>query len=267
MIDLSSALTVRFGDCDAGWISMWITAKNNRMEVRLSHIYDPIPDLLAWLESITIGVQKCGFSVDEEGSFTYFDAIRSQKSMRLKINKSYGSIKIDLDLTRRELVKEFYESLINFAHSDQYIPSQWETSSLADIVERETGKPVNEWIDFAIHLDRRNLQKQIWRFDPQITQNPLYFEKEFTGSEEELLELTGKNLKEAHGLPYYWSLNDWEDIKNETDRRYYLMEECLSENVISWKGCPLRKMRSPLIENWLASPEQPEWMFWRRWLL
>ena len=55
---LNQNLAVKFGDCDAGWISMLLTSGESSLSVSLSHVYDPLPDMLAWLEAITIGVEE-----------------------------------------------------------------------------------------------------------------------------------------------------------------------------------------------------------------
>ena len=63
-------LAIKFGDCDAGWILMRLSNDECSLVVRMSHFLDPLPDMLAWLEAIVIGVQHCEFRVDEEGRFT-----------------------------------------------------------------------------------------------------------------------------------------------------------------------------------------------------
>jgi hypothetical protein len=63
-------LTIKFGDCDAGWILMRLSNGESSLVVRMSHWLDPLPGMLAWLEAISIGVEECGFRVDrEEGDF------------------------------------------------------------------------------------------------------------------------------------------------------------------------------------------------------
>ncbi len=51
---------------------MDVSHGSDTFSVNLSHIYEPLPSLLAWLEAISTGVEQCSFEIDEEGSIVQF---------------------------------------------------------------------------------------------------------------------------------------------------------------------------------------------------
>ena len=54
-------ISVDFIRCEVGWIDFRITAGNQSVVVKASEVFDPFPDLLAWLEAMAVGVQECAF--------------------------------------------------------------------------------------------------------------------------------------------------------------------------------------------------------------
>lgn len=268
-------LSVKFGDCDAGWISMLLTSEESSLSVRLSHIYDPLPKMLAWLEAITIGVEECGFRVDEEGVFVNFSArreFRASENWRaytaLNIVPEYDIQPLQVTLPTYDLVGIFYRTFREFADSSAYVREQWEYSTLEQAMYEQSGMTASAWIDAVIALEPRQLQMALWRLDPQILATPPNY-LDNIGTEAELVELTGETRAEAGGLPCYWLLPPelWGQhaAKDEQARRVFL-EECLQEPQSSWRGTPWRRMHSSLIENWLASESSEPWAYWKKWL-
>ena len=269
-------LTVKFGDCDAGWIRMLLTVGESSLTVRLSHIYDPLPDMLAWLEAITIGVEECGFRVDEEGAFVNFSAhkqLRADDQSRvytvINIVPQYDVQPLQAIMPTTDLVAAFYRAFRTFADSPGYVRKQWEYLTLEQVIHEQLGMTASAWIDSVISLELRQLQMALWRLAPQILVNSgSYLDN--IGTEAELMELTGKTIGEAGGLPCYWPLPQelWGPYakKNEQAQRKFL-EECLPEQIGSWGGTPWRRMRSSLIEHWLASESSKPWAYWKRWLI
>lgn len=277
-------LTVKFGDCDAGWLSMLLTAGERSLTARLSHLLDPLPDMLAWLEAIVIGVEECGFRIDQEegdffdenGAFVNFSASKQLRAIPehraytiLNVTPPYGSQPLQATLPTYDLVRIFYRAFREFADSTAYVREQWEYLTLEQMVHEQSGMTANAWIDSVIALEPRQLQKALWRLEPQIlTAPPNYLDD--IGTEADLMELTGKTRAEAGGLPYYWSLppelwGPYADGDDQARRKY--LEECLPEPLqSSWRGTPWRKMRSSLIENWLVSEIPVPWSYWKKWL-
>jgi hypothetical protein len=267
-------LTVKFGDCNAGWISMLLTSGERSLTVRMSHFLDPLPKMLAWLESIAIGVEECGFRVDEEGAYVNFLASKQFFASHecraytiLNVTPQYDVQPLQVTLPTYDLVGIFYRAFREFADSPEYVRTQWEYLTLEQVMYEQSGMTASAWIDSVISLEPRQLQMALWRLDPQIL-NPEDW-LDFIGTEAELMELTGKTIGEAGGLPCYWPLPQelWGQYanKDELAQRKFL-EECLPEQFGSWSGTPWRRMRSALIENWLESESLEPWAYWKRWL-
>jgi len=69
-------LEIEYYDAEAGWINIRLKAGNKIYEERMSHVFDPLPDLKCWLEAIVIGVEQTSFTFDNEGNVIKFDAQR-----------------------------------------------------------------------------------------------------------------------------------------------------------------------------------------------
>lgn len=269
-------LTIKFGDCDAGWILMRVSNGVCSLVVTMSHFLDPLPDMLAWLEAILIGVQQCEFRVDEEGRFTTFAAIREFRPKEdwraytiLNINQEDVAQPLLVTLPTFELVGVFYRAFREFAESPEYVRKNWERITLEDVVNERLGMTADAWIDSVIAFESRELQKVIWKIDPFIETKPAIYMDDL-GTEAELMELTGQTRAAAGGLPRYCVLPQelWGRYatSNEQARREYLKEHLSESLFTSWDGMPWRKMRSALIEDWLASVSPGTHSYWERWL-
>ncbi len=270
---IEESLTVKFSNCDAGWISMAISSDGTVLNARLSHWLDPLPDMLAWLEAIAVGVNECSFTVDEEGTYVQFCACRSYKNDRayttLTITPSYDVEPIKSTLPTFDLVETIYRSFREFSESDVYLPEQWEHFTLNRKLTEKLGISAEDWIDSAIGMSSRELQKAIWLLDPSIIVNPKP-DDESIGTEAELLELTCESRANAGGLPNYWFVPKevWgESFEGHEQARRTFLEECLTEKVYpNWDGVPWNQMRSNLIEKWLIREVTPAYYFWEKWL-
>lgn len=275
-------MTVKFGDCNAGWISMLLTVGEHSLTVQMSHWLDPLPDMLAWLEAIVIGVEECGFRVDREegdffdaeGAFFNFSASKQpcasherRASTIFNVTPPYGAQPLQVTLPTYDLVGIFYRAFREFADSPEYVRTQWEYLTLEQVMYEQFGMTASAWIDSVIALETRQLQMALWRLDPQILDPEDCLDD--IGTEAELMELTGKTIGEAGGLPCYWPLPQelWGLYakKDEQAQRKFL-GEYLPEQIGSWGGMPWRRMRSSHIENWLVSESSEPWVYWKRWL-
>lgn len=269
-------LTIKFGDCDAGWIPMRLSNGECSLVVTMSHFLDPLPDMLAWLESIMVGVQRCGFRVDEEGRFTNFSAEREfhpKENWRaytiLNIVQEEAAQPLQMTLPTFELVGVFYRAFREFAGSSEYVRKNWERITLEDVVNEQIGITAVAWIDSVILLEPRELQKAFWKIDPYIERNPKSY-MDNLGTDAELMELTGQTRAEAGGVPRYCLLPQelWgRYAKRDVQAQREYLKEYLSESLYtSWAGMPWRKMRSSLIEEWLDSESSTPHSYWERWL-
>jgi hypothetical protein len=222
---------------------------------------------LAWLEAVSTGVEQCSFEIDEEGSMVEFKAIsRGSGNVHFQLEPSYESTKLDLNLSARELVGAMYRAFVEFSESPDYKPQEWESYSLSDAVRDHTELTQLEWIDSMLTLNRRELQKAIWRLDRcTCVDNEYARQSENFASDDEVLELTGKPAV-AETLLSYWHCDSWEKLTSETEKTKFLLE-ALEERINSWDGLPWPRMRSVMLETWLQSPAEKPYQEWRRWLV
>lgn len=263
----AESLFIRFYDCEYGWIHLRLDVGVQIAELRLSHVYDPFSDLMAWLESIVIGVPVCAFDLDEEGHVVTWQAKRfwqhGKELLHVTLLAEYEQRHwLDILLPSRVWVAAVYGAMVRFSESPDYRPEHWERKSLRQAFEESTGQTAEAWLETLLGLSRREVQKAIWRFAPEILYNPYDYPdtRDCIGTSEELFELTGRTQTDEHpGLPSYWLIEGWETL-DLAERRKELLE-CLDEKVNSWGGLPLRQFRSKLIENWLQS-DKPYWGNW-----
>ena len=97
-------------------------------DIVLSQAYDPITQLLAWLEALAAGLHTCAFDFDDENAIVHICAQDGPNSgMQLSIHRSADELPLfDAVVERESIVFGFYAALVAFSESDAYAPAQWE---------------------------------------------------------------------------------------------------------------------------------------------
>ena len=108
-------------------------------------LWNPIPDLLQWLEQIAAGAFKCTLSFDEEGPQTELNFYQTDGMARLVIERcdSYGSACLESWVDPLQLVDAFYNGLIAYMHSPLYVHDEW-------VVEYINDKPLTDNKSFML---------------------------------------------------------------------------------------------------------------------
>lgn len=260
---------VKFLDCDSGWIHLHVSHGGDTLKINLSHVFEPLPSLLAWLEAIAVGVDECSFEIDEEGTMVMFRASsRGGGNIRVRIEPSYEFKPFDFNLPARQFVGTIYQAFIDFSRSSEYKPQQWEMFTLADSVIERSGLTCQQWVNSLLSVNKRELQKTIWRMDRQVyvdMDNELDREGSRYATDEEVLELTGKPPVPGK-LLHFWPLDEWDGLHGD-DARRQLLQDLLKERVGSWSGVPWRHMRSKLLDSWLAAEPAEPYQEWRKWVV
>ena len=266
--DKGADLRIRFHDCEAGWIHMDVCHRDSAMTINLSHIYEPLPSMFAWLESVVIGVDESSFEIDEEGSTVKFiSTLRHDGIVRLQVVPSYDGEALEMTIPSHQLVSAFYRAFVEFSESPEYKPAEWEVHTLADALRERGEMSSPEWIESVIDLDRRGLQKAIWLLDQtRFVNDELARSCQIYASAEEVLELTGQPPVDD-ALLVFWPLEGWDGAASQSERMKMLEECLLAKSQRSWDGCPWAKMRSSLIEDCLASKEEERSRSWHKWLI
>lgn len=269
-------LKIKFDGCEAGWIALHITVADQTLDLQMSHWLDPLPDLLAWLEAISLGMARCGWTLDEEGCSVAFDVqdadkaeilLRTRDPILLTIVPDYAAPTLTCRLRRRELVQCFYLAFREFATSDCYVPGQWELQTFGDAIREKTGLDPDVWIEalMAAPLTRRELQKRFWLIHRGIV-SPVSPDGEMIGTASEYAEMTGGAPLALYSYPAYWFHGEWEALPDNAARRAYL-HGCLDDSEdCSWRGLPWRQMRSAWLESWLEQDNAFAQRPWTRWL-
>lgn len=259
---MAEPLTVRFEGCEAGWIDFRLTAGQQTLSLRASHLFDPLPDLLAWLEAISLGLQRGGWTLDEEFQRVQFDIHevapqpifgRRSDPVLLTVRPDGNVAPLSCTLTRRDLVRAFDGALRDFVTSDRYRPAEWERLSLGDQVREKTGQDPAIWVEalLAAPLSRRELQKQFWRIHGGTIAGA-WHDPEFMGTAAEYADMSGSaEPLPADTWPRYWGLSEWDALPDIPARRAYLAE-CLADTDDSyWSGLPWRRMCATRLQDWL----------------
>lgn len=66
-------LHIEFGDTEAGWMNINFIYMDKKYQERMSHCFDPLPEMKTWLENIANGAEQTSFAYDDEGTIVKFD--------------------------------------------------------------------------------------------------------------------------------------------------------------------------------------------------
>ncbi len=254
---ITENISVDFYDVDAGWIYFKVKVGEQLFDGRFSEVFDPIMDFKKWLEAIAIGVQQTSFDFDPEGNVIKFDFERvSWEREVFTILEPYenGEIFIKANVNRKQLVKEFYMSLINFSRSDKYKPAEWEIEyikeRLCKIMEISEDNLVNQMLEF----DRNELKEFLFNVDPiyiisfpeakDINEEFNIFAKSVFEGESSIEEL------EKEETPIVWHVPQDYDYWTLKKKREYIIE-CINEKTEGYGGMKLIEFKSNLIGKYL----------------
>lgn len=264
----SQGLNIKFSDCADGWITLIICAGDKSIQISLSEVFDPAPDLLAWLEAVSTGVEKCSFRIDEEGVLTQLIAAqRHDDQVKFRVERLDVSAQhVELVLKRRELVSTIYQAFLAFSASPDYKPEAWQSRCLKDAVVELAGLPTDQWIESCLRMSRRELQMALWRLDQDISADDATArQSNCFATAEEVLVLTGQAPVTGE-LLVYWPLIEWDQLQGD-DAKRQVLQNLMEENIGWYMGWPWRNMRSKLLDAWLASDEVPAKALWRKWVV
>lgn len=247
---------------------MWIDTGDQPFRVACSHVYDPLDDMLVWLEAIVLDNLPARFVVDEEGSTVAFEAIALPQAAperlpvySLVVTHDYVAPTLQFALSKHVLVSAFYKALTAFGDSDAYFPEQWEFQSLEEKFYEVSGLRFLDWIEQAILLERKTLLKTLWDFELNHTDD---LKPQSKSSKDTELFKAPKNAantkKRPRYMPFYMSI-----ILEIYEAYPTLSKADWQEDVDGWASYPIsgyggyswRQKRSMLVEQWLAGQQQP----------
>lgn len=260
MEQASNTILVEFTECRYGWIYFNVKAGGCEVNIRASEVYDPFPDLIAWLEAIVAGVQECAFDMEEEGPEKRFEYRKiTYKNFRFRITDNYEEILLEAFVDSKQLVSEFYNSLKAFASSDEYQKnkSEWEDELLWERMSKITNPHATREVVLhaLLQKNREKIIETFFKFAP-------FFLLAYPDAKDEsdnfsrLVDytlnpddpVTKQGLVET---PQYWPVPEEFD-EWPIDKRSQYLEECMDENVNGTKcGTRLGNIHSTIIDQYL----------------
>jgi hypothetical protein len=215
----------------------------------VSSVWCPFGDFVRFLEAIVVGVQECAFSWDAEGpcgEMRWYDS--GDRGMLKVVWRSRGnSFNYQCSLAKRQVLEALYSGFRTFVDSPAYQPLRYESLTVGegfDLVledasardlaaalvplDAERAMGVLEKVEHAIHVADAAAVRM--RF-------PL---AEFLAGEDVA------PCDENHPAFAGWEACD-------PSQRLALLHEFFGHDRSGWFGANLRKLRSRIVEEWLAA--------------
>ena len=130
------SIAICFNHAHNGWILLWISCTSflQSTSLYISHVFDPFPKLIKWLESIADDQNPCDAPIDEEGQFKTLRVLPLENGM-LDFQILYGhplekdiEIYFRVKVKKHQLISEFIRKFDLFLQ-EYYDPAQWEHGS------------------------------------------------------------------------------------------------------------------------------------------
>lgn len=125
-------ITVCFSHASAGWIQLWIggTSFLQHVTIYTTHVYDPYPEMIEWLQAVAENRLPARLAIDEEGVGKTLIALplddgRIDLQIQDTLEEEDGEILFRMRVDRRQLVQEFVSKFELFIQS-YYQEEQWE---------------------------------------------------------------------------------------------------------------------------------------------
>jgi len=131
---MASPLKVHITPPDFGWLNMTLKTENEEVFITTSAVYDPYPDMLAWLESIATGDDDTLTINDETEDFYLKTVSLDEDQIYFSVSAQFQTPqqKLGLAVNRFNLVSEFYNAFSTYAGSEEFIEHWLEFLGLDD---------------------------------------------------------------------------------------------------------------------------------------
>jgi hypothetical protein len=252
-------LDLRMGG-ETTWIEQWDSAAMRKLEetrrvskssieqtVYFSSVECAFPSFMRFLEAIVIGVEECAFSWCAEGP---------SGEMRWKGNSVNGTFTVtwpyerrrakwSVFLCRRHLVHSLYGAFRSFVESDAYDPMRYESLRRWDyyqlLLRDATVGDLARALASRSASDVERVLRRLGRIAGERTE-------ELNRRETLAWFLAVQDDEEAGDVSAPDDWNTWSDKQ----RMRHLGRHWGSTSVSQWYGSNLRRLKSRLIEEWLA---------------
>ncbi len=256
-----SPIDIIFTEANAGWLIFEITSGKKKFKDRFSNVFDPVMDLKAWLEAISVGVMQCSFDYNSEGYETRFDFKKETPVLGhfkiYDITNSEKKLLFDIIVKTKEFVKKFYYAVIDFALSDIYKPAEWEEITYKDLLLKTFPYDLETLLLLLIKLPPDILNELFFKLKPEYE---ISFEKAKDKEEELSLfinyatgKITEKEKTEygfkAKRLP--WKIFPSGFSRWSKKRKLKFLKEVIEEDT-GFGGTKLSEFFSQVIEKFIS---------------
>lgn len=233
-------IKVDFHEVIAGWIHFKIIAGEQSYDGRFSEVYDPIIDLKHWLEAVSTNVQQTSFTFDPEGDDIKFEINRLEyEGNYFVISEPYadGKTYLNVIVNRKQLVKAFYQGIIELSQSEKYHPREWEVCYYKQRLCGDYKVDEAKLLEILKQLKRKELIEKLFEA------NPMYLIDNKNRESEDPFSGDGTPMKMKISKKY----DNWTDKTKEK-----FIVEIMNLEVSGFCGTKLSEFQSDIIEKYLS---------------
>lgn len=123
----AKACKIKIAKPEYGWTTLKLRFDKDEASIRCSHVYDPFPEMIKWLEIISQG-QPSRILINEEGCHTGISAYPAgQKHVRVVIHRYWEDLTVPIDhvVQIKTLVNNIYTEILKFVADKSLLYKKW----------------------------------------------------------------------------------------------------------------------------------------------
>lgn len=223
-----------------------------RRRLEISGAFCPFPQMIAWLEAVSLGLYQCGFWWDAEGPTYRLEWNGAELSIEERADEPPEELRVRLD--RRQMVAAFYLAFRRFVGSRRYRPAEYEKRRFGEIMVNAEGHGLTE-----DELRGRLLTLGAAELEPMLQG---WHSDGILAREEDAHHFPGAYLDPdaRMGSMRLWRFpyvkDEWDGW--DTPRRRACIGEIFDLVDHGYFGTPLRGLRSEIVERFLGAEEKRE---------
>ncbi|PID84051.1 hypothetical protein CSB09_02750 [Candidatus Gracilibacteria bacterium] len=212
----------------AGSIDFTFRIDKQQFDGVFSEIFDPLADLKAWLEAISVGVQQASCRFIADGSKISFNFEKTNENEGIFIlrevyeNEFIPPLNIQSTVYKKELIRAIYTEFIDFFGSANYDPMEWERLTYEDIICEQFDMDTDQILDELLGYSKKELDNIFVNICPK-----------------------GKSPKKCVRIP-----DTYESI--EKDKKIQQIQKILKINLHPFFGMKAKDFKSGIVETFLA---------------
>lgn len=224
-----------------------------RRRLRISAAFCPFPQMIAWLEAVSLGLARCGWRWEGEGP----EYELAWNGTQLVIDEEFSREQpeaLRLKLDRRQLVAAFYRPFRRFVESRRYRPAEYERRRVGEIMVEAEGHGLTEQElrGRLLTLDAAELEPMLqgWR------DNGIFSREGFADETPGAYRDPEARLGSMRLWRFPYVTDEWNGW--DAPRRRARIREIFDLVDDGYFGTPLRGLRSEIVERFLGAEEKRE---------